>query len=93
MGIDFFVTKLRNAVVKTDALVGRSRGNYHLLSASLRSSYPGNPRIENLIIILGNSLERAIASAERGLEPDLEKILTVLDAIEFHRERFIVPAR
>lgn len=92
MRIEFFVTKLRDSVMRTDTLVARSRGFHHLLSASLRNSHPENPRVENLITILGNSLERAISNAQDGREPDLEKLLAVLNAIEFHLDRFAAQA-
>ena len=87
MGIDYFVRKLREAVQQADSLKSRSWGFYHLLSAALRTAHPSNPRIENLITILKSRMARAIADADAGMEADLDNLLTVLDAIEFHLDK------
>jgi hypothetical protein len=53
----------------------------------LRTAHPSNPRIENLITILKGRMARAIADADAGMEADLDTLLTVLDAIEFHLDK------
>ena len=80
--------RLREAVLQADTLKSRSWGFYHLLSAALRSELPSNTRIENLIVILKSRLAHAITDTDAGMEADLEKLLTVLDAIEFHLDKF-----
>ena len=91
MGIDYFVRKLRDAVLQADTLKSRSWGFFHLLAAALRTAHPENPRIDNLIAILKSRLAHAVRDADHG-EPDLEKLLTVLDAIEFHLDKFSTDA-
>lgn len=88
VGTDYFVRKLRASVVDPAALKSQSWGYFHLLSAALRKECPENARIENLIAILRNCLGDAIADSDAGREPDLGKLMTVLDAIEFHLARF-----
>jgi hypothetical protein len=88
VGIEYFVRKLREAVLQSDTLKSRSWGFFHLLAAAIRATHQGNPRIENLIAILKNSLAHAIAELDTGKEPGLEKIIAVLDAIEFQLDKF-----
>lgn len=88
MGIEYFVRKLRAAVQQPDTLISNSWGHFHLLSAALKAKHADNPRITNLIAILHSSLTQAIADRDAGNEIDLSKLMTVLDAIEFHLDQF-----
>jgi hypothetical protein len=85
---DHFVRKLRASVLKPDTLLSISQGHCSLLSASLRLRFPDNRRILSLIAVIENCLLDMIADAKAGVEPDLHKMMTVLDAIEFHLDKF-----
>lgn len=88
MHIDYFVRKLRASVQQPETLVSISWGYCHLLSASLRGAFPANHRIAGLVAVLEKCLSDIIADKNEGDEPDLHKMMTVLDAIEFHLEKF-----
>jgi hypothetical protein len=86
--IDYFVQKLRASVQEPETLVSISRGYCHLLSASLGGMFPENQRIAGLVAVLEDTLSALIADTEAGGTPDLHKMMTVLDAIEFNLDKF-----
>ena len=88
VNIDYFVQKLRASVQQPDTLGSISRGYCHLLSASLRGMFPENPRIASLTAILEDTLSDLIADTEASGVPDLHKMMTLLDAIEFNLDKF-----
>jgi hypothetical protein len=85
---DHFVRKLRASVQQPDRLLSVSQGYCSLVSASLRLKFPENRRIGGLTAVLENCLLDLLADAKAGGEPDLQKMMTVLDAIEFHLDKF-----
>lgn len=88
MNIEYFVGKLRASIQQPETLVSISRGYCHLLTSSLRGMFPGNHRIASVIAILEDCLTDIIADTRADLEPDLHKMMTVLDAIEHHLDKF-----
>ena len=85
---EHFVGKLLASVQQSDRLLSVSQGYCSLVSASLRLKFPENRRIGGLIAVLENCLLDMIAGTKAGGEPDLHKMMTVLDAIEFHLDKF-----
>lgn len=86
--IDYFVRKLRVSVQRPETLVSISWGYCHLLTATLRGAFPANHRIDGLIAVLEKCLSDIIADTNEGDEPNLHKMMTVLDAIEYHLDKF-----
>lgn len=50
--------------------------------------FPENQRIASLIAVLEATLSDLIEAKEAGEAPDLHKMMTVLDAIEFNLDKF-----
>ena len=71
-----------------DRLLSVSQGYCSLVSASLRLRFPESRRVAGLTAVLETCLLDMIADAKARREPDLHKMMTVLDAIEFHLDKF-----